>query len=356
MKEAEFYEKTENNEVRCRLCSHYCRIVEGRRGFCLVRKNESGVLYSLVYGRVIARHADPIEKKPLFHFYPGSSAYSIATPGCNFRCQWCQNVEIVELGKRMDNLNIMEIEPEDIIEEAEAKDCLTIAYTYTEPTVFFEYARDVAGLNKARGGYNVFVTNGFMTEEGLEEAAGFLDAVNVDLKSFKDETYRKYTGGRLKPVLKSLKKMKELGIWVEATTLIIPGINDEQDELEEMAGFIAEELGKETPWHITRFSPAHKLINVPPTPPATLERAFETGKRLGLKYVYKGNILSEINTYCSECGKLLIKRGWSSVTENRINENGACPHCGETIAGVGMGKNSKVDRTQVTFDSKKSTQ
>ncbi|MGC9347716.1 MAG: AmmeMemoRadiSam system radical SAM enzyme [Anaerolineae bacterium] len=338
MKEAMLYERLPERKVRCSLCAHRCVIADGKKGICLVRENRGGTLYTLVYGRAIARHVDPVEKKPLLHFYPGTRAYSIATVGCNFRCRWCQNWDIAQMVRERQLIMGEEVTPEQIVLAANRSGCRSIAYTYTEPTIFFEYAYDTARLAHEAGLSNIYVTNGYMTEEMLETFDPYLDAANVDLKAFRDETYRKYVGARLQPVLDAMKVMKRLGVWLEVTTLVIPGINDEEGELREAAQFVAEELGVETPWHISRFHPAYKMTDVPPTPIETLRRAQEIGLEAGLRYVYVGNVAGEANTFCHKCGKLLIRRSGYWILENHVQPDGRCPECGTVVAGVGMGK------------------
>ena len=337
MKEAMLYEKRPENRVRCNLCAHHCLIADRKKGICQVRENRDGKLYTLVYGRTISQNIDPIEKKPLFHFYPGSTAYSIATPGCNFRCAWCQNWEISQMPKEQHLIAGYEATPEQIVAQAQRWGCRSIAYTYTEPTIFFEYAYDTARLARAAGLANIFVTNGYMSEEMLETFQPYLDAANVDLKAFRDQTYRQYVGAKLQPVLDSLKAIKQLGIWLEVTTLVIPGINDDSAELQDAAQFIVRELGADTPWHISRFFPDYQLTDVPPTPQKSLERAWEIGQSVGLRYVYLGNVPGEEkqNTLCPDCGTLLIRRNIFGVLANRIKE-GCCPDCGCALAGIGM--------------------
>ncbi len=337
MKEGMLYERLSDRRVRCNLCAHRCLIAEGKRGVCQVRENREGTLYTLVYGRIIAQHVDPIEKKPLHHFYPGSTAYSIATPGCNFRCQWCQNWEISQMVREQHLIMGQPASPEQIVGAARRAGSRSIAYTYTEPTVFFELTYDTARLARKAGIANVYVTNGYMTGEMLETLHPYLDAANVDLKAFRDETYRKYVGARLQPVLDSLKKMKELGIWVEVTTLVIPGINDDPAELRDAAEFIAQELGPETPWHISRFFPAYRMSDVPPTPITTLQRAREIGQKAGLRYIYVGNVSGEANTLCHNCGHVLIRRSGYWILERNVTPESTCPVCGAAVAGVGMG-------------------
>ncbi len=337
MKEALLYEKLADNKVRCNLCAHRCLIAEGGLGICQVRENEGGTLYTLVYGRTISQHIDPIEKKPLYHFYPGSTAYSVATPGCNFRCAWCQNWEISQMPRLEHLIAGYEAAPEHLVEQAKQAGCKTLAYTYTEPTIFFEYAYDTARLAHGAGLSNVFITNGYMTSETLDAIAPYLDAANVDLKAFRDRTYRKYIGAQLQPVLDSLKKLKQLGIWLEVTTLVIPGINDDLAELQDIADFIVQELGADTPWHISRFFPDYKLRDVPITSLEKLYQAREIGLAGGLNYVYVGNApeAASQDTHCPGCGQPLIRRSQLSMLENRIQQ-GCCPGCGDAIAGVGL--------------------
>ena len=339
MKEAMLYEKLPDSRVRCGLCAHRCVIADGKKGLCQVRENRGGTLYTLVYGRTISRHVDPVEKKPLFHFYPGSTAYSIATPGCNFRCRWCQNWEISQMPREQHFIMGEKVSPEQILAAAQSAGCRSIAYTYTEPTIFFEYAYDTARLAHEAGLANIYITNGYMTEEMLETFHPYLDAANVDLKAFRDETYRKYVGARLQPVLDSLKALKCLGIWVEVTTLVIPGINDDPAELRDAAEFVANELGVDTPWHISRFFPAYKMTDVLPTPIETLRRTREIGLAQGLKYVYMGNVPNNGNmdTNCPKCGRVLIERADFGITKNSVR-NARCPNCGMRITGVGLSR------------------
>jgi pyruvate formate lyase activating enzyme len=336
VKEALLYEKLDNRQVQCHLCAHECRIAEGKTGICQVRLNQDGTLKTRAYGLTIAQHIDPVEKKPLLHFYPGSSVYSIATPGCNFRCRWCQNWEISQDPKEMHFAASQKAAPQEIVGAAEGAGCRSIAYTYTEPTIFFEYSYEIAQLAHEREIANIYVTNGYMTAEMLEMMHSSLDAANVDLKAFRDETYRQYVGARLQPVLDSLKEMQELGIWLEVTTLVIPELNDNPEELFDAATFIVEELGPETPWHISRFHPTYKMTGRRPTPVDTLRRAQEIGKDVGLHYVYVGNLPGESNTVCHECGEVLIRRHGYALRENRVTDDGACPNCGTPVAGVGM--------------------
>lgn len=335
MKEALLYEKLPDNRVHCYLCAHHCRISEGKKGICGVRKNVGGVLYTQVYGRLISDHVDPVEKKPLYHFYPGSTAYSIATPGCNFRCEWCQNWEISQLPRESPLTHGREVPPQQVVTEAKRSGSRSIAYTYTEPTVFFEYSYDTARLAREVDLANIYVTNGYMTAEMLDTMYPYLDAANVDLKAFRDETYKRLIGGRLQPVLDSLIKLKGQGVWVEVTTLVIPGVNDDPAELRDIACFIARELGGDTPWHISRFFPTYNFQDVSPTPVKTLETAQKIGSEEGLRYVYLGNVHGETNTLCHACGRLLIRRVGYHVTDNAVDA-GRCPKCGTPVAGVGL--------------------
>jgi len=333
---AYLYEPLADNKVKCNLCSHRCVIKDGRRGKCNVRENKAGKLLTLVYGKVIARHVDPIEKKPLFHFLPGSLSYSIATVGCNFRCKFCQNADIAQMPS--DHRGIImgdTVTPEEIVEAAARAGCRSISYTYTEPTVFFELAYDTAQIAHARGMRNVFVTNGYMTAEALEMINPYLDAANVDLKAFTEKYYKDLCGARLKHVQKTLKRMKGYGILVEITTLIVPGLNDDSAELQQLAGFIADDLGDDTPWHISRFHPTYKLTDRPPTPVKTLTDAREIGLQAGLKYVYTGNVPGNTgeNTFCPGCGEIVIER-WGFQVGNKHIKDGKCSHCGAGIYGI----------------------
>jgi len=337
MKEAMLYQRLEKGEVRCYLCGHRCLIREGRQGICLVRENRGGTLYTLVYGRTISAHVDPIEKKPLFHFYPGTTAFSVATVGCNFHCRFCQNADISQMVRDEHYIMGEEMSPAQIVALAQEQRGQSIAYTYTEPTIFFEYAYDTAKLAHEAGIKNVFVTNGYMTPEALELIQPYLDAANVDLKSFSDSFYRRIVGARLDLVLESLRLMKKLGIWLEITTLLIPTLNDSDDELRQAAHFIAQELGIDTPWHISRFSPAYKLTDKPSTPPRTLQRARQIGLEAGLRYVYEGNVPGSEgeSTYCYNCKNPIIRRYGYFISEKHMQDS-KCTFCGAKIDGVGL--------------------
>ncbi len=336
--EAFLFESLKDNKVKCNLCNHRCILKDGSRGICGVRENRSGILFSLIYEKIIARHIDPIEKKPLYHLAPGSLSYSIATVGCNFKCQFCQNADIAQMPSDRDGFITGDMyNPEEIVEDALNADCRSIAYTYTEPTVYFELAFNTAKLAHERGIKNVFVTNGYMTSEAIKMISPYLDAANVDLKAFSDEFYQTYCKARLEPVKETLKQMKSLGILVEVTTLLIPGLNDDPKELEALAYFIANDLGTETPWHISRFHPTYKLTDRPPTPVSSLLMARDIGKNSGLRYVYTGNVPGEMseNTFCYSCEKVLIERFGFHIRKNKIKNN-KCPFCNTVIDGIQM--------------------
>lgn len=333
---AYLFESLQNRRVKCNLCNHRCIIKDGNRGICNVRENRSGKLETLVYGRLIARHIDPIEKKPLFHLLPGSLSYSIATVGCNFKCLFCQNADIAQMPSDRSGLIVGDIfTPKKVVAEALQGNCKSIAYTYTEPTVFFEFAFDTSKIARENGMRNVFVTNGYMTDEALQMISPFLDAANVDLKAFNDEFYLKYCGARLTHVKETLIQMKALGVFVEITTLLIPGLNDNEKELNRLASFLAASVGPETPWHISRFHPTYRLTDHPPTPLKTLVRAREIGIKAGLKYVYTGNVPGEVgeHTFCYNCGRILIDRYGFNIRKNRIKKR-RCPYCEAQIDGV----------------------
>jgi pyruvate formate lyase activating enzyme len=334
MKEALLYKKLKNKIVECRNCPHYCRISEGKRGLCGVRENIDGKLYALNYGKVCALEIDPIEKKPFFHFLPGSQSLSIATVGCNFSCLSCQNWHISQAPKiNPKDIWGEEISPESVVKLALQNKCPSISYTYTEPTIFSEFALDCMKLAKERGLKNNWVSNGYFSKELFKEISPFLDAINVDLKSFEEEFYIKYCGGRLQPVLDNLKRIKEKGIWLEVTTLIIPTLNDKIEIFENIARFIKKELGEETPWHVTQFCGAisWRLQDLPDTPKETLMKAREIGLKEGLRYVYTGNIpgLDGENTYCPKCKKIMIQRVGYFI--QRFDKNGKCSNCGESL-------------------------
>ena len=328
------YEKLSNKSVKCGICSHFCKIENGKKGICKVRENQDGILKSLVYPKIIARSIDPIEKKPLYHVKPGSSSYSIATVGCNFKCAFCQNADIAQMPYSTGVIHGADIYPEDIVSEALRGRCESIAYTYTEPTIYFELALETAKIANHNNLLNIFVTNGFMSSNVIGKISPYLDAANVDLKAFNDKFYQKYCNARLEPVKENLKHMKSLGIIVEVTTLLIPGLNDSKDELEKLALFIKEDLGQETPWHISRFHPCHQMTDIRPTSIKALETAYNIGKEAGLYHVYAGNApqLGLENTHCHSCGSLIVKRV-AYNTDSYINE-GKCPNCKLKVYGI----------------------
>ena len=336
MREAMFYERTAGLQVHCNLCRFNCLINDGGRGVCNVRENRGGTLYSLVYGKLCAEHVDPIEKKPLFHVMPGSKTYSIATPGCNFHCRHCQNYSISQV-ERNRLIEGREQTPHEVVQRALQNDCSSISYTYTEPTIFFEFACDTARLAHEAGLKNIFVTNGYISREALTTISPFLDAANIDLKGFSEEFYSKMVQARLSEVLDSIIEYHNLGIWIELTTLIIPGLNDSESELRGIAEFIAANLGIETPWHVSQFYPTYKLTDRPRTPLTTLRQARDIGLAAGLRYVYEGNVPGEggENTWCPSCKALLIKRYGYVIESDRL-QNGTCPDCGAIIAGIAL--------------------
>ena len=336
--EAYLYEHLEDNKVRCNLCNHRCLIKMGKRGICAVRENRDGNLETLVYGKLIAQHVDPIEKKPLFHIMPGSRSYSIATVGCNFKCRFCQNADIAQLPADQKGMILGDrFGPEDVVEAALRADCRSIAYTYTEPTVFFEFAYDTAKLAHEKGILNVFVTNGYMTPEALHMIQPYLDAANVDLKAFNDDFYKEQCSAKRKHVMETLRLMKSLGIFVEVTTLLIPGLNDDRGELQQLAAFVVDILGPETPWHISRFHPTYQLTDRPPTPAESIYQARRIGLEAGLRYVYSGNLPGDAgeNTICYSCGQPLIERWGYQITKNVV-AGGKCPKCDSDIDGIGV--------------------
>ena len=332
--DALLYDELDDGYVQCNLCAHRCKIKEGGRGICRVRENREGKLYTLVYGNLISKNIDPIEKKPLYHFCPGSTSFSIATPGCNFRCEWCQNWQISQMPRLMNFPRGERFMPDTIVNQALESGCQSISYTYTEPTIFFEYSFDTAKLAQTKDLKNVFVTNGFMTSEMLEMLHPYLDAANVDIKAFRDESYRKWMGGRLEPVLDSCRKMKSLGIWLEVTTLIVPEMNDDPEELRALANFIYEELGPETPWHLSRFFPQYQRMDSAATDESILYKTKEMAESLGLSYVYIGNVYGKNSTNCKVCGNVLITRRGYSVNVTGLDEIGVCKNCGTLFDGV----------------------
>lgn len=334
MKEAILWEAVEDGKVGCNLCNWRCVIAAGKVGRCGVRQNIDGTLYSLVYDKVCAANVDPIEKKPLYHFWPGTKSFSIATPGCNFRCVFCQNWQISQeaLEGRIEG---QAYAPEDIVATAVGADCASIAYTYTEPTIFMELCAECGRLAKEKGLANVFVSNGFMTREAVDFAKDWLDGINIDLKSFRQDYYKNLCKAKLEPVLDTIRYIaKETDIWLELTTLIVPGENDSDEELAQIAEFIVSQAGPDVPWHVSRFYPQYQMDDKTATPPATLEKALRIGKAAGLHYIYVGNLPGSDaeSTFCHSCGHILIERTGYTIRANRITE-GCCANCKSEIAG-----------------------
>ena len=334
MTPAQLYKKQDNNQVRCRLCQHFCVIESGQTGLCQARKNVDGELYSLVYGYPVAQNVDPIEKKPLFHFYPGSFCYSIGTLGCNFKCSNCQNFDLSQpkdLGARVTALD--SVSPEKVVELAIAENCQSIAYTYNEPTIFFEYALDIMKIARRHGLKNVWVSNGYMSQECREAISPLLDAINIDLKSLDDDFYQDNCGARLKPVLDNIVYFKNEQVHLELTTLIIPSLSNDLDMLNKLAEFIANDLDRDTPWHISKFSPeiSWHLKNLSPTGDDIIYEAYEIGKTAGLRYVYVGNLPGDQreNTYCPSCHELLVRRLGYDI--ERLDHGGRCPFCDHSL-------------------------
>jgi len=334
VKEAILYDRVRDGSVRCRLCAHGCTIAPGSRGLCGVRQNDGGTLYSLSYGRLVARDVDPIEKKPLFHFYPGSRAYSIATVGCNFMCQNCQNHFISQYPRQHDGRLVGDAaEAEEVVEDAVQAGCRSVAYTYTEPTIAIEFYLEVMQRAREAGIANVWVSNGFFSRDAADRLLPFLDAINIDLKGITDEFYHRVVGGNVRPVLDSIERVHREGVWVEVTTLLIPGQNDADEELRWTAEAIAG-ISPSIPWHLSRFFPAFRLMQHPPTPVETLERARRIGRDVGLHYVYLGNVPGEgEETHCPSCGAVVVRRAGYFVWENRLS-GGTCPSCGAPVDGV----------------------
>jgi len=330
VREAMLYARRDDDRVECRLCAHRCRIAPGKRGICTVRENRGGTLHTLVYGLLVAANVDPIEKKPLYHVQPGTQSYSIATPGCNFRCVFCQNADISQL-IGPDALPDRTVSPEAVVEAAVRSHCASIAYTYTEPTIFFEFAHDTARLAHERGLKNVFVTNGYQTPETLDAMAGLIDAANVDLKSFSDDFYRRECGARLAPVLETLRGMRERGIFIEVTTLLIPGENDSPEEIRQIAEFVAG-LSPDVPWHVSAFHPTFKKTDRPRTRRDAIYRALEIGREVGLNFLYAGNVPGGgyEDTHCPRCGEVVIGRRGYLIGPVHL-EGAACAHCGHPL-------------------------
>ncbi len=334
-RQAMLYETLDGQRVRCHLCGHECVIQAGKYGLCRVRRNVEGRLISENYGRLVAAHVDPIEKKPLYHFLPGSKSMSVAAAGCNFQCDFCQNWQISQLPREGGGGAGERTEPQQIVDAAKRHGCQSISYTYTEPTIFFEMAYDTAVLAHQQGVKNVFVSNGFLTPLGVQTIAPVLDAINVDLKAFRDETYKRVMKARLEPVLVCLRALIAAKVWTEVTTLVVPGMNDSREELRDIAQFIAKDLGENVPWHISRYHDDYHMTGRGATPLETLEMAAREGSEVGLRYVYQGNVPDGggSDTLCPKCGRRVIERSYMHTRENHLKD-GACDQCGTKIAGV----------------------
>ncbi len=334
MKEARFWTVRDDGALQCRLCPHACVIREGQTGLCGVRRNTGGKLMSLVWGRAVAAGVDPIEKKPLFHVRPGTLAFSIATVGCNLRCAFCQNSDISQYPIETGRIAGDDLPPEEVVAQAIASRCASISYTYTEPTIFLEYALDTARLAREEGLLNTLVTNGFTSASVIrEEFPGLIDAANIDLKAFREDFYHRLCHARLKEVLDAIRAYHACGVWIEITTLIIPGENDGDEELREIAAFI-HSLSPDIPWHLSRYYPRYRYDKAGPTPLTTIEHARDIGLSQGLNFVYTGNVTGHEgeNTFCPGCGKAIISRTGYRITKKSMQKN-RCAHCGHTIAG-----------------------
>lgn len=331
--QALYWESLEKDYIQCNLCPRRCTLNKGQKGFCRARKNVDGILYTLTYGQPVALHIDPIEKKPLAHVYPGTKSFSIATAGCNLKCKFCQNWEISQLDA--EKVKVKFIRPEEIIAMTKKSGSKTIAFTYTEPMIFYEYMLDIAKLAKKEGIACVMHSAGYVNEKPLREIAGYLKAANIDLKGFSDKFYSSFCLGGLEPVLNTLKTLKEEGVWLEITNLLIPGANDSEQDIRKLCEWVKENLGPDTPIHFSRFHPMYKLTNLSPTPLSALIRAKNIAKETGLHFIYIGNVPQNIgeNTLCPGCGELLIKRIGYQVLENHISE-GKCSFCGKVIPGI----------------------
>lgn len=337
MHPAALWKALPDGRVSCRLCSHFCRIAPGRRGLCGVRENRDGALFTLVHDRVAAVNLDPVEKKPLYHFLPGTTTFSFGTMGCNLSCAFCQNAGLSQPPRQGKAIAGETVDPAGLVAAAKRSGAASVSYTYSEPTVFYELMADTAELAQAEGLKNIMVSNGFMSRACLDALGGRIDAANIDLKAMRDDFYHRVCGARLRPVLQNLVTIRKLGWWLEVTTLIIPGLNDTPEELRELADFLVKELGPDTPWHISRFHPDFAMRDRPPTPTRTLALAWDIGREAGLRYVYVGNVHDAVRsaTYCPGCGERLIEREGLGLAAARTVD-GHCGACGAAIAGVGL--------------------
>jgi len=319
--------------VQCALCPRSCLVEDGGRGECGVRENRGGVYYTLVHSRPCALNVDPIEKKPLFHYRPGTNAFSLATAGCNLHCRFCQNWEISQsLPEEVESSNVT---PEEIVKRARESGARSIAFTYSEPTVFYEYARDICEAARGSGLGCVMISNGYIQDRPQRELLPLLDAIKIDFKSFTESFYRDVCSAHLRPVLETLERVREVGTWLEIVVLTIPTFNDDPGVVSAMCRWIVQKLGRDVPLHFTRFHPMYKLVDLPPTPVATLERSRKIALDAGIRFAYAGNIPGDPgeNTTCPSCKTLLVRRAGFRVAENLI-ANGKCPSCGAKIPGV----------------------
>jgi pyruvate formate lyase activating enzyme len=330
---AKYWKPLEDKRIACTLCPRACEVADRERGYCGVRENVEGVYSTLVYGRAVAAHVDPIEKKPLFHFLPATTAFSIATTGCNMECKFCQNWDISQF--RPEQVKSADLLPAAVAATAKDRSCASIAYTYSEPVIFYEYMLDSAIEGRTRGLRSVMISNGYILKEPLMELLPRLDAVKVDLKAFTDTFYRELCAGTLQPVLDALRWIKEQGTWLEIVDLILPGQNDAEGEIRALSQWVVRELGPEVPVHFSQFHPTYRITNLPRTPVSTLERCYRVAKETGLHFVYLGNVpgLGYEDTSCPGCGATLIRRMGFTILSNTL-KGGACPSCGRTIPGV----------------------
>ncbi len=331
--EAMYYKKLVNKRVECTLCPRVCTIADMERGYCGVRENQGGTYYTLVYGRACSAHVDPIEKKPLFHYLPGTDAYSIATAGCNMECKFCQNWEISQF--RPEQVRSVDLPPRQVVNLAKRSGCKTIAYTYTEPVIFYEYMYDTAIQGNKVGVGSVMISNGYIKEEPMKDLCQHLSAVKIDLKAFTEKFYRDTCSGQLKPVLECLELLAGLDMWYEIVVLIVPTLNDSEKEIRDMCRWVKVNLGPDVPMHFSRFHPTYKIKNLPPTPPRTLERARQIARSEGINYVYVGNVPGNPgeSTYCPKCGEILIHRVAYRILKNLLKDS-RCPRCSHFIPGV----------------------
>jgi pyruvate formate lyase activating enzyme len=332
--EAMFYERLGGGKVRCSLCPRGCVVGDGERGYCRVRENLNGIYYSMVYGRVCTYHVDPIEKKPLFHVAPGTTAFSLATVGCNLECKFCQNWEISQ--ERPENVDAVNIAPAKVVAAAVGAGAPAVAFTYTEPTVYFEYMLETARRAREAGLRSVMISSGFTAHDPLALVAATMTAIKIDLKAFTEDFYSRVCGGRLAAVLDSIVTVKKSGTWLELVNLVIPTLNDNDKDIDRMCKWLVENVGNEVPIHFTRFYPTYKLANLPPTPVSAVERARQVALARGIKFAYVGNVPAGHpgeSTYCPGCGEVVIKRAAYTILANNLRA-GKCPKCATPIAGI----------------------